>query len=216
MAGKLHHEELYRGAHDIARLGEITVTLCGAGALGSNLADSLVRQGFRKLRVIDHDRVEEHNINTQIYGEDDIGAWKTDVLANRLFRAAGVEIDGVRKELTERNARKLLTDPEIVIDTFDNTASRAVVQDQCRRSGRTCLHIGLFEDYAEVIWDEAYRVPAQEGQDVCDYPLARNLVLLTVAVAAETLVRAALAQTYQSWTITLGDFAVRRFAQTAG
>ena len=34
-----------------------------------------------------------------------------------------------------------------------------------------------------VIWNECYRVPSPSSDDVCDYPLARNLVMLTVAVA---------------------------------
>ena len=185
------------------------VTLCGAGALGSNLADTLVRQGFRHLRVIDRDRVEEHNVSTQIYGEGDVGAWKTDVLRNHLFRAAGVEIDAQRQELSDRNVRKLLKDAQLVIDTFDNSASRRLLQDHCRAHDLACLHAGLFADYGEVVWDEQYRVPSDAGQDVCDYPLARNLVLLTVVVTAETVVRFVLNGRRESWSITLGDFAVR-------
>ena len=42
------------------------------------------------------------------------------------------EIDAVRKELSERNARSLLQDAGLVIDTFDNSASRRLVQEQCR------------------------------------------------------------------------------------
>ncbi len=45
--------------------------------------------------------------------------------------------------------------------------------------------------------------------DVCDYPLARNLILLTVAVASEVLVRFVLTESRTDWTVTLGDFAIR-------
>ncbi len=45
-----------------SQLGKIHRTICGTGALGSHLADNLVRQGARKLAVIDCDRVEQHNI----------------------------------------------------------------------------------------------------------------------------------------------------------
>src|SRR3954447_10908317 len=124
MADKFHHEAIYRGAGDVAKLGGQKLTLCGAGALGSHLADNLARQGFTQLRVIDRDRVEEHNVGTQLYGEADVGAWKVEVLRRRLFRAAGVEIDAVRKELTERTARGLLQGAGLVLDTFDNSASR--------------------------------------------------------------------------------------------
>ena len=189
MASKFHHEELYRGADSLARLATVRLTLCGAGALGSHLADNLARQGFAVLKVIDRDRIEEHNVSTQIYGEADVGAWKGDVLRNRLFRAAGVEIEAVNKELTERNARSLLKESGLVLDTFDNSASRRLVQDQCRALALPCLHVGLFADYAEVVWDEHYRVPGDVGPDVCNYPLARNLVLLAVAVASETVIR---------------------------
>jgi molybdopterin/thiamine biosynthesis adenylyltransferase len=210
MAGKFHHEQLYRGADSLAKLAATRLTLCGAGALGSHLADNLVRQGFGPLRVIDRDRVEEHNVSTQLYGEADIGAWKVEVLRNRLFRAAGVEIEAVAKELTERNARSLLKDGGLVIDTFDNSASRRLVQEQCRHQRLTCLHVGLFADYGEVIWDESYRVPSDVAGDVCDYPLARNLVLLAVALASETLVRFVLDGARHNWSATLRDFTVRQ------
>jgi molybdopterin/thiamine biosynthesis adenylyltransferase len=209
MAHKFHHEQLYRGVDVAAKLAGVRITLCGAGALGSNLADSLARQGFARLRVIDRDRVEEHNVSTQTYGESDVGAWKVDVLRNQLFRGVGIEIEGINKELSERTAAKFLKDSDVVIDTFDNSASRALVQSHCRAAGLPCLHAGLFADYGEVIWDQRYRVPSDVGQDVCDYPLARNLVLLTVSVAAETLLRYVASGEQRDWSITLGDFAVR-------
>jgi molybdopterin/thiamine biosynthesis adenylyltransferase len=216
MASKFHHEQIYRGADNLARLNATRLTLCGAGALGSHLADNLVRQGFGTLRVIDRDRVEEHNVSTQLYGESDVGAWKVEVLRNRLFRATGVEIETHAKELTERNVRSLLKDGGLVIDTFDNSAARGLVQKECRAQGRLCLHVGLFADYGEVIWDEAYRVPGDAAGDVCDYPLARNLVLLAVALASETLVRFVLDGTRQSWSVTLRDLAVRPLETPAG
>jgi molybdopterin/thiamine biosynthesis adenylyltransferase len=209
MAGKFHHEELYRGSDFVQKLANVRVTLCGAGALGSNLADTLTRQGFQCLRVVDRDRVEQHNVSTQTYGEADVGAWKVDVLRGQVFRATGIEIEVHNKELTERTANKLLKGSQVVIDTFDNSLSRRLVQSQCQTSEIACLHVGLFADYGEVIWNEYYRVPNDVGQDVCDYPLARNLVLMTVAVAAETLLRFVLDGRKENRSITLGDFAVR-------
>ena len=74
MASKFLHEEAYRGQDALARLASVPVTLCGAGALGSLVADNLARQGFRQWKVIDRDRVEEHNVGTQLYGEAEVGA----------------------------------------------------------------------------------------------------------------------------------------------
>jgi molybdopterin/thiamine biosynthesis adenylyltransferase len=213
MPGKFHHELLYRGQQVIDKLAALKITLCGAGALGSNLADNLVRQGARSLRVIDHDRIEEHNVSTQLYGESEVGGWKVEVLRNRLFRAAGVEIEAIRKQLQQDNAPQLVKDAGLVIDTFDNSLSRSLVQGACRACGVPCLHVGLFEDYGEVIWDEQYRVPSDVAGDVCDYPLARNLVMMTVAMASEAVVRFVRDGSRQSLSVTLNDFAVREVSQ---
>jgi len=209
MADKFLHERIYRGSESVNRLASVPITLCGAGALGSLLADNLARQGFCQWKVIDRDRIDEHNVGTQLYGESEIGAWKVEVLRNRLFRAVGVEIEPVAKELTERTAPTLLKGSGLIIDTFDNSSSRQLVQDRCRAEGVPCLHVGLFADYAEVIWDEAYRVPRDVAGDVCEYPLARNLVLLAVAIASESLIRFVLEGARSGWSVTLRDFAIR-------
>jgi molybdopterin/thiamine biosynthesis adenylyltransferase len=209
MADKFHHEAIYRGADQVARLAAQRLTICGAGALGSHLADNLARQSFRNLRVIDRDRIEEHNVGTQLYGESDVGAWKVEVLRQRLFRATGIEIDAIRKELTERSAKSLLQAGGLVIDTFDNSVSRRLVQEECRALKLPCLHVGLYADYGEVIWDDHYRVPQDVAGDVCDYPLARNLILLVVAVASEVLVRFALTGAQENFSVTLRDLAIR-------
>lgn len=209
MPGQLHHEELYRGAETLARLRDLRVVICGAGALGSHLADNLARQGFATLRVIDKDRIEEHNVGTQLYGASEIGLWKVDALRNRLFRAAGIEIEAIRKELALQNAASLLADSHVIVDCFDNSASRALVQETSRRLGTACLHVGLSADYCEVIWDEHYRVPRDVAGDACDYPLARNLVLLAAAIASEVLMAWCLEGRKPQWTATLKDFAVR-------
>ena len=72
-----------------------------------------------------------------------------------------------------------------------------------------CLHVGLYADYCEVIWNDEYRVPRDVAGDVCEYPLARNLVLLAVAIASEIVVRFVLDGKTISRTATMRDFAVR-------
>jgi molybdopterin/thiamine biosynthesis adenylyltransferase len=207
----LLHEETYRGAEKISKLAEPLVTVCGAGAIGSHLCDNLARQGFLRLRVIDRDRVEQHNVSTQIYGLADVGGKKVDVLRNRLFRAMEIEIDAISKELDEASARAALKGSDIVVDAFDNSASRRLVQDQCRALGLACLHVGLHADYCEIVWDELYRVPQDVAGDVCEYPLARNVVLLAVVIATETLIRFVLDGVRESHSATLLDYAVRPF-----
>jgi hypothetical protein len=207
----LHHEILYRGDEALARLAETRLVVCGAGAVGSNLVDNLVRQGFRRLTVIDFDRVEANNVGTQTYAESDTGAYKVAVLEAEVYRAVGVEIDAVRQRLTERNVAKLLRGADLVIDGFDNHDARALVTEHCESSGISCLHVGLSADYAEVVWNEGYRVPQDvdlEGADVCDYAMARNLIQFAVTLASEAIVRFVLEGERQSYSFTLGDLQI--------
>ena len=60
-----------------------------------------------------------------------------------------------------------------------------------------------------MIWDERYRVPNDVGGDICDYPLARNLIVLVVAVASEVLIRFALSEARENYSVTLRDFSIR-------
>ncbi|MDY6938401.1 MAG: ThiF family adenylyltransferase [Cyanobacteriota bacterium] len=204
-------EQLYRTPALMEKLRQVAVTICGAGALGANLTENLARSGFGNLKVIDRDRIEERNLSTQPYYRSDIGAFKAKILANHLYRALGTKITIEAKELTADNIEKLLENSQIVIDTFDNSPSRQMVTDYCKTANLTCLHVGLASDYAEVIWNDRYRVPSPAQDDICDYPLARNLVMLAIAVASEVLIQFILTQQQEDYTITLSDFAVKRF-----
>ncbi len=205
------HEQRYRTPEVMARMRDFPVTICGAGALGANLTESLARSGFGKLKVIDRDRVEERNLSTQPYYRSDIGAFKTKMLANSLYRAIGVNIEAHPKELTPKNVEQLLNGTSLIIDTFDNSISRQIVKDYCQNAKKPCLHVGLGGDYAEVIWNEIYRVPSPINDDVCDYPLARNLVTLAVAIACEVIITFIGTGKQQSFTCTLRDLAIKPF-----
>jgi molybdopterin/thiamine biosynthesis adenylyltransferase len=205
------HEQLHRTPALMAQIKDFPVTVCGAGALGANITENLARSGAGSLVVIDRDRIEERNLSTQPYYKSDVGAYKAKILTNTLYRALGVTVDGRSKELTAANAPQLLRDTSLVIDTFDNSSARQAVKDYCKEAKLPCLHVGLASDYAEVIWNDIYRVPSAANDDVCDYPLARNLVMLTVAVACEVIITFVASGQRQSFTVTLGDFAIKPF-----
>lgn len=207
------HEILYRGEKAVQKIGAAKLVFCGAGALGSQLCDNLVRHGAKELLLIDCDRVEEHNIGTQIYERDEIGAWKAEALQARCFRTSGIEVEVVAKELTDKNATKLLRGADVVFDCFDNSASRRLVKETCQSLNVPCLHLGVNADYGEVIWNDDYRVPndVTEG-NACDYPLARNVLLFTVALGSEAALRFILNDQKENYSFTLGDLSINREA----
>ncbi|MEH1897714.1 MULTISPECIES: HesA/MoeB/ThiF family protein [unclassified Nostoc] len=203
------HEQLYRTNAVMTKLKNYPVTICGAGALGANIAENLARSGFDKLTVIDCDRIEERNLSTQPYYRSDVGAFKAKILANNLYRAIGTKVDANTKELTPANTTQLLKDSQLIIDVFDNSVARQAVKDYAEQLSIPCLHAGLLADYAEVIWNDVYRVPSEVNDDVCDYPLARNLVMLTVAVACEAIVSFITTAEQRNFSITQKDLTVQ-------
>ena len=210
MTDVFFHEQLHRTPALMAKFKDFPIAICGAGALGANLTENLARSGFGKLRVIDKDRIEERNLSTQPYYRSDVGAYKAKILTNSLYRALGIAVDGRSQELTPSNVKQLLNGSALVVDCFDNSIARQIVTDYCA-THTPCLHVGLASDYAEIIWNQLYRVPTSANDDVCDYPLARNLVILTVAVACEVITSFVASEQQKSFTVTLADFAIEAF-----
>ena len=208
MSNKLHHEKIARGAELLEKLASTKITLCGVGALGSNLAVNMARIGAAQLTFIDKDRVEESNLSTQVYSLDDIGGQKADILRNSIYRDLGIEAQAHCQELTDRNIKKLLSGSQLVIDAFDNALSRSLIAGFCKENGIHCLHAGVNDQFGEIRWNENYIVPSGEGEDICDYPLARNLVQLVIAVASESVIRFLQNGEKKDYSVTLKDLVI--------
>jgi len=205
------HEQHYRSPEVMAKLRSFPIVICGAGALGGNIAETLARSGCGHLSLIDRDRVEERNLSTQPYSRTDVGALKAKMLANSLYRAVGIEVKAQTKALTAENVAALLKNATLVVDAFDNSVSRQILKDYCTETEIPCLHAGLAGNYGEVIWNADYRVPSAANDDVCDYPLTRTLALLTTVVTCEVLIQFISNQEMSSFTVTLQDLKIQPF-----
>jgi hypothetical protein len=117
----------------------------------------------------------------------------------------------ISKKLEAGNIKKLLTPGSIVIDGFDNSESRRLIAEYCRTNKITCLHVGLYKDCSEIHWNDGYHVPDPiKGLDVCEYPLARNIILMAITVAAEVIIRYLDKGVVENYVITLGDMKITR------
>ena len=205
----LIHEEKFRGKTLLQKMSEQEFIICGVGAIGSNLVENMVRQGFKKFTVIDFDRVDDHNRHTQAYSRRDIGQLKVNALKTKIYDLMGISIETVSSKLEICNVKKLLKSGAIVVDGFDNPEGRKLVTDYCHTNKITCLHAGLYKDCAEVHWNAGYRVPDPvKGLDVCEYPLARNIILMAITVATEVIIRYLDKGVMENYYITLGDMKI--------
>lgn len=70
------------------------INIIGLGGIGSFLALLLAKMGFRRLVLMDHDIVEEHNIPNQIYRPKDVGIAKADALSEIIYESTGIKAEG--------------------------------------------------------------------------------------------------------------------------
>jgi sulfur carrier protein ThiS adenylyltransferase len=111
-----------------ARLRDARVGIIGLGGLGSNAAMMLVRSGVRRLVLADPDRVEESNLNRQLYFPDQLGRLKTEALAETLERIEpGVELALVPERITRENIADAFGGVEVLIEAVDNAGDKATL-----------------------------------------------------------------------------------------
>ncbi|WP_438447557.1 ThiF family adenylyltransferase [Gorillibacterium sp. sgz5001074] len=117
------------------RLMNARVAIVGMGALGTVLANHMVRAGVGYVRIIDRDFVEESNLQRQmLYVEADAAESKPKAAAaaERLGRINSlVRIEAHVADLNPSNAEELLTGVDLVLDGSDNFSVRFLVNDVC-------------------------------------------------------------------------------------
>ncbi|MBX6394916.1 MAG: ThiF family adenylyltransferase [Alicyclobacillaceae bacterium] len=122
------------------------VAVIGLGALGSVLANHMVRAGVGFVRLIDRDFVEPSNLQRQmLFDEKDAeeGLPKAAAAANHL-RAfnSDTEVEPVVADLTWRNAETLLNDVDIILDGTDNFEIRYLLNDVAVKRGIPWIYGG--------------------------------------------------------------------------
>jgi len=118
-----------------ARLACSNVSILGCGGLGSNVAVMLVRSGVRRLTLVDFDTVAEDNLNRQHFFRDQIGALKTEALAETLTRITpDAQLRLVSECLTADNLVAIIGDSDVAVEAVDTAATKAMIVDVCTRS----------------------------------------------------------------------------------
>lgn len=111
-----------------AQFQRAAVAVCGLGGLGSNIAVSLARAGIGKLILIDFDQVDLSNLHRQQYTVPQIGAFKTDALAETLRNIAPyAEIVTHTVRITEGNMEALLQEADLICEAFDRAEEKAML-----------------------------------------------------------------------------------------
>jgi len=109
------------------------VLVCGCGALGCVVADTLVRAGVGFLRIIDRDFVELDNLHRQVlFDEADAAAHLPKAIAagQRLHAVnSSVRVEPVVADMHAENIQQLAGDVDLLIDGTDNFETRYLLND---------------------------------------------------------------------------------------
>jgi adenylyltransferase/sulfurtransferase len=115
------------------RLTESRALVCGCGALGSVLANTLARAGVGHLRIVDRDFLELNNLQRQVlYDEEDVAAGipKAIAAANKLRKInSQIEIEPLVADLDHTNIEQLIDGVDMIVDGTDNFETRFLLND---------------------------------------------------------------------------------------
>lgn len=85
MSGMFSRTEMLLGPEAMKKLAAGRVAVFGIGGVGGHAMEALVRSGIGAIDLIDHDTVDETNLNRQIIAtRDNIGRSKVEVAAERI------------------------------------------------------------------------------------------------------------------------------------
>lgn len=177
------------------------IVFAGIGALGSAavvLCRNLVDREKKpiELRLIDCDLVEAKNLTAQVFVRQSLSQNKAEAMRAQLLNFWGVKAEAMRVRCTADNVAALCKGADLVVDCFDNAASRKVLSAHCsrrsmqriyeinnnpgqhvaevygRNEGPSLVHAGISGsgDFGLVRWDERF-VPDVEdvaGQATCE------------------------------------------------
>jgi adenylyltransferase/sulfurtransferase len=115
------------------RLAQAGALLCGCGALGSAIANLVVRAGVGMLRIVDRDFVELSNLQRQsLFDEADAaaGAPKAVAAAAKLRAVnSSVSIEPVVADIGAENIGRFCEGVEVILDGTDNFETRFLIND---------------------------------------------------------------------------------------
>ncbi len=143
------------GAEGQRRLGASKVLLCGCGALGTVLADTLVRAGVGLLRIVDRDFVDLSNLQRQVlFDEQDVAEHlpKAVVAAGKLARInSQVALEPHVTDVDWRNVRDFVRGMDLILDGTDNFETRFLINDVSLETGIPWVYAGVVGSHGQTM-----------------------------------------------------------------
>ncbi|WP_425400604.1 ThiF family adenylyltransferase [Aeoliella sp.] len=146
------------------RLAQSSALVVGCGALGSAIANTLVRSGVGRVRIVDRDFLELSNLQRQVlYDEADVAAGlpKAIAAARKLTSInSTVTVEPIVADVTHKNIADLADGCDAIVDGTDNFEVRFLLNDYSLSSGAPWV-------YGGVIGSEGQCMTILPGETAC-------------------------------------------------
>jgi molybdopterin/thiamine biosynthesis adenylyltransferase/rhodanese-related sulfurtransferase len=129
------------------KLKNASILVVGSGGLGCPTLQYLTAVGIGKIGIVDHDVVEESNLQRQIlFSTNDIGKPKATIAKQKLLQLNPfIEIISYECNITKENAESIISDYELVIDGSDNFPTRYLLNDACVIQNKPLVFGSIFK-----------------------------------------------------------------------
>lgn len=135
------------------KLLDAHVTLCGCGALGTVIANALVRSGVGHVRIVDRDFIETHNLQRQVlFDEHDVAENlpKAEAAARKLAAInSTVYVEPIVTDIDRTNIEELTRDADLVLDGTDNFEIRYLINDVSVKLGKPWVYGGSIGSHGQ-------------------------------------------------------------------
>ncbi len=127
------------------------VLLVGCGALGTTIANNLVRTGIGHLTIVDRDFLELNNLQRQtLFDENDLRQnLPKAIAASQKLRQINSEVEIVARveDLDYANVQALVRTADLVMDGSDNFETRYLLNDTCVKYNKPWIYSGVIGAY---------------------------------------------------------------------
>jgi molybdopterin-synthase adenylyltransferase len=157
MVDRYSRQTLFReiGVEGQRKLSRASVVIVGCGALGTVTATILVRAGIGKVKIIDRDFIEYHNLQRQvIFDEQDVkDQLPKAVAAERHLKKvnSSIVIEGVVADVNFSNIERLVNGNDLIVDGLDNLETRFLINDVSLKHKIPWVYGGAISSYGMVM-----------------------------------------------------------------
>jgi sulfur carrier protein ThiS adenylyltransferase len=127
----------YLSSEQIDRLSPRVVGIAGCGGIGSHVALTLARSGFRHFILADHDAIDMSNLNRQAFFLGDVGNPKVDALRTYIHEVDPlIDVTFHTDVVDSHNIRSIFRTADIVIEAFDIPLYKKMFLEELGGSGK--------------------------------------------------------------------------------